>query len=62
VRLLNDPSDSPDEGCHFTGNGDHDLIGVFTSGGELTIAFAQSYLRLPADVLDSLGDFLQAEL
>jgi hypothetical protein len=35
---------------------------MFPAGDQLPIAFAQSYLRLPTEILERLGHLLQAEL
>ena len=52
----------PHKGTQFPGDGDDDLIGMFPSGAQLPIAFAQPHLGLPTDILDRLGQLLQAQL
>jgi hypothetical protein len=38
------------------------LIGIFPSGDEASIAFAQPHLRPPTDILDWLGELFQPEV
>src|SRR6266581_8869811 len=54
--------DRPGEGGHLSGNGHDDLVGVLAPGEQATVAFAQAYLRLPADGLDFRGQLLQPKL
>ena len=53
---------SPHTRAQLTGHGHDDLIGMFAPGAELPIACAQPGLGLPTDVLERLGELLQAEL
>ena len=46
--------DGPDEGRHFPGDRDHDLVGMFPPCREVSETFAQPHLGFPADVLDGL--------
>jgi hypothetical protein len=46
---------SPHEAHQFTGNGHHDLIRVFASCPQLSIALTPSPWRFPAEVLDGFG-------
>jgi hypothetical protein len=45
----------PHKGDQFPSDGHHDLIGVFPSCAQLSVAFAEPYLRLPADILYGFG-------
>jgi hypothetical protein len=64
TRWLRDQGDlfgnGPHKGDEFTGNGHHDLIGVFTASAELSVPFTQPYLRFPTDVLDRFWKLFQA--
>jgi hypothetical protein len=53
---------SPHKRDQLTGNGHDALIRMFAPCAELPIAFAQPGLGLPTDVLERLGELLQAEL
>jgi hypothetical protein len=48
----------PHQGDEFPGDGHHDLIGVFPSCAQLSVAFAEPYLCLPADILYGFGELL----
>jgi hypothetical protein len=50
----------PHKRTQFPRDGDDHLVGIFPSGAQLSVAFAQSYLGLPTDILDRLGHLLQA--
>ena len=52
----------PHTRTQFPRDGDDHLVGIFASGAQLSVAFAESYLRLPTDILDRLGHLLQASL
>src|SRR5882724_2793289 len=54
--------DSPHKARQFPGNSHDQLVGVFASGYQTAIAFAQLHLRLPTDVLDRLRELFQPEL
>jgi hypothetical protein len=43
----------PQEPNQLSGNGHHDLVGMFAAGDESSLAFAQPDLSLPADLLDN---------
>jgi hypothetical protein len=55
-------SNGPHDSRQFSGDGDHDVIGVFATRPELPVPCTQSHLRLPTDVLDTFGEFFQAAL
>ena len=55
-------SNGPHKGTQFPGNGYHHLVRVFASGDQASIAFAQSDLRLPADVLDGFRLLFEPQL
>src|SRR5919197_4040423 len=48
----------PHKRTQFSRDGDDHLVGIFPSGAQLSVAFAQSYLGLPTDILDRLGYLL----
>ena len=50
------------KGTQFSGNSDHDLIGIFAFGHQVTIPCAEPDLGLPADGLDRSGELFQAPL
>jgi len=50
----------PHKGTQFSGNGDHDLIGIFAFSHQVAIPFAEPDLGLPADGLDRCGELFQA--
>jgi hypothetical protein len=50
----------PQETDSFTGNGHHDLVGMFASGEQSAIAFTKPHLCLPADGLDDVGLVFQS--
>jgi hypothetical protein len=52
----------PHEAHQFTGDGAHDLVGVFPACQQFSIAFTEAYLRLLADVLDGFGLGFEPEL
>src|SRR5262249_39916814 len=52
----------PHKRTQFPRDGDHDVVGILPASAQLSVAFAQSYLGLPTDILDRLGHLLQAEL
>jgi hypothetical protein len=52
----------PHKRAQFPGDGDHHAIGVLASGHQVSIAFAQSHLRLPADILEGLGPLFQTQV
>jgi hypothetical protein len=52
----------PHEPHQLTGNGHDDLVGMFPVCQQASIAFAQSYLGFPADVLNRFGLLFQSEL
>jgi hypothetical protein len=54
--------DGPDKGGQFAGDGDGDLVLVFALVHQGAVAFAESDLRLPADVLKGLAEFFEAQL
>jgi hypothetical protein len=45
----------PDEPDALSRHGHDDLIGVFASGGELSVPFTQAHRGFPPDVLEFLG-------
>jgi len=45
----------PHKRAQFARNGDDDLVGMFPSGAELSVACTQAYLGLPTAILDRLG-------
>jgi hypothetical protein len=47
--------DGPHEPHQLTGDGDDDLVGMFPSGDQSSVAFTQPHLGFPADVLDDFG-------
>ena len=52
----------PHAAHQFTGNGHHDVVGVFPSCHEVSVAFAEPGLGLPTDVLDDLGLVFESQL
>lgn len=55
-RCLEFSSDSPHEGDELAcDSGDDDVV-MFSSGREVTVAFAESHLSFPGDVLDGCGE------
>jgi hypothetical protein len=52
----------PHKADQFTGNGHHELVDVFAASHQFSIAFTQSHLCLPADVLDGFGLRFQSQL
>src|SRR5262249_6825640 len=50
----------PHKRTEFPRDGNDHLVGIFPSGAQLSVAFAQAYLGLPTDLLDRLGHLLQA--
>ena len=50
----------PHERDQFSGNGDHDLIGMFPAGHQLAITFTKPHLCPPTDILDGFGELFQA--
>jgi hypothetical protein len=62
LSILGDHGDlfgnGPHKGHQFPGDGHHDLIGVFPSCAQLSVALAEPYWCLPADILDGFGELL----
>ena len=54
--------DRPDETDPLPRHGHPHLVGLLASGDELSVAFAQAHLSLPAEVLQPLGLLLQSPL
>src|SRR6266850_3306525 len=54
--------DGPDEGRHVPGDRHHHLVGMFPSCCEVSDTLTQAHLGIPPDVLDGLGELLQAQL
>ena len=52
----------PHKGNEFPGDSHYNLISVFPPCAQLSVAFAEPYLCLPADILYGFGEFLQAQL
>jgi hypothetical protein len=52
----------PQKGHQFTGDGDHDLVGMVPACHEVANACAHAYLRLPTEVLERLRERFQSEL
>src|SRR4030095_11203458 len=52
----------PHKSTQFPRDGDDHLVGIFSSGAQLSVAFAQAYLRLPTEILDGLGHLLSGVL
>jgi hypothetical protein len=52
----------PHKRTAFPGNGDNHLVGIFSAGNQLPVAFAQADLGFPTNVLARLGPLLQAQL
>ena len=52
----------PHETDSCTGNGPHDLVGMFASGEQSAIALTKPHLCLPADGLDDVGVFFPSSL
>jgi len=52
----------PHESDQLPGNGYGDDVGVFASGHQSSVTFAESDLGFPADILDTFGLFLKSEL
>jgi hypothetical protein len=50
----------PQKRTPFPRAGDDHLVGMFPSGAQLSVAFAQSYRGLPTDILARLGHLLKA--
>ena len=50
----------PHEPHQLTGNGHDDLVGMFAVCQQASVAFAQSHLGFPADVLDRFAVLFQA--
>lgn len=42
------------EADEFSGNSTHDLVRVFATGEQFSIALAQPHLALPSDILDDV--------
>src|SRR5262250_3086084 len=53
---------SPHEARERTGNSYGDDVRMFASGHQVAVAFAQPALGFPANVLDNLGLFCEAQL
>ncbi len=53
---------SPHKPNPLTGNGHDHLVGVFAACAQLSRAFTEPHLGLPADVLDGFGVLFQSEL
>ncbi len=51
---------SPHQRTQFPRDGDDNLVGMFPSGAQRSVAFAPAYLRLPTASLERLGPLLQA--
>src|SRR5262245_43988080 len=63
LRGYGDPSgNGPQESSPLTGNGHGHDIGVFASCDEASVAFTESDLGLPADVLDDFGLCFESQL
>jgi hypothetical protein len=54
--------DGPHKGDELPGNSHHDLLSVFPPCAQLSVALAEPYLRLPADILYGFGELVQASL
>lgn len=54
--------DGPHKGRHLAGDGHHDLVDLLAPGDQAAVALTESDLGLPTEVLDCLGDLLQAQL
>jgi hypothetical protein len=52
----------PQKGTPFSGNGDHDLMGMCAFGHQVAIPLTEPDLGRPADGLDRCGALCQAEL